>query len=212
MTANIILGWRTMLVVWCGQCQGWALQGIYGPFHLTSRLSPPAVCPGWDRSTRPGISWDTVPSEHRKRWQERVPRRLRKDGTPVAPNPHSKAWAYLPSAPAEGCSCGYYIAFSPQKVRRLVSCSQWTVPVVLYVQALGKAILHADGARCERYRVLAHQAPRSLVDRLGPGARDQVAAWLQGAFGPELSPGATLPAGVFDRIPPEVAMLLEEGQ
>ncbi len=130
------------------------------------------------------------------------------DGIPDPyPEPHSRAWDYLPPAPLQGCTCGYYLAFDLDATRAVLT-PHCTV-IALYCQALGRAVLYTGGVRAETFRVLGFSAEwRDMWHDcvyIEPSGR----AWACETYGPLIDRPHELPTGVFDRLPPEVAALLE---
>ncbi len=193
-----------MIVTRCDPCGGWALEGLRGGQHLASRLSPPAVCLGWDRRLSPAPK-SAVPPTHRQQWWEHLPpgMPLPQEGDTAGPPAHSQAWGYLPAAPARRCTCGFYLAYNRweawDKVHRAHA-------VLLYVQAVGRVVLHNRGARCGRYRVLAY-VPKWDGEEAIP---TEAVRWVKATFGPLEYRPDILPTGVFDRVPPKVLELMEE--
>ncbi len=208
MSGKIVLGWRVMRVVRCPDCGGWALAGPYGWRHVSGRVPPPAVCLGrrapWPEDRLPA----PPPGHKRRRWWEHVPPELITERPhPIHPDPHSPAWDYLPPAPAEGCSCGYYLAWSWEvawDAAFLGRCDE----ILLYCQAIGPGILYEAGVRVEAFRILAF-APRWCGAEQGcPFAGPRMREVVRERWGPEIADPGALPTGVFGRIPPEVAALM----
>ncbi len=207
MTQQIILGWRAMQVVYCPlRCQGWTLRGPFSGRHVAGRIAPPAACLGqtWATKATPGL-----PPEHLRPWWENAPQEIvaEEGRSPVAPEPHSRAWDYLPPAPAVGCTCGYHLAF--KRDRAAMAVARFCGALLLYCQGLGRGVVHRSGARVEAFRILAWLPPwcaqRGLCQVMAPEAM----AWARRTLGPELLDSTVLPTGVFDHLPPEVAALLE---
>ncbi len=204
---GIMLGWRAMWVVPCQECE-WALAGTYGGRHVAGRIAPAAVClgrPFWLLGPAP----EGLPHEHERPWWKNVPPGLAQVEAYMLPfpEPHSKAWDYLPPAPAAGCTCGYYLAWCGRTVWEMVEVKQHLL--LLYCQGLGPAIVYEDGARVETFRILgfAAQPPSSVSwESFFPSAN--MAEAVLARWGPELPSFEALPTGVFDRVPPEVAALI----
>ncbi len=202
----IVLGWRAMRAVRCKSCGGWGLTGPCGGYHLSGRVAPPAVCLGldyWLEGQTP-----LPPPEHRRPWWENVPPSLRPEGIvrPPGPPPHGQAWDYLPPAPVEGCSCGYYLSWWWRPALRLVR--RFRNPLLLYCQAAGSAIVDKDGARVESFRVLGYAAQAPDLGRWCSLAAPKAAETVMARWGPEIPDPDHLPTGVFDHLPPEAAALL----
>ncbi len=209
MDGQIILGWQTMQVVYCAECGDLGLEAPYGGRHVAGRVSPQAVCLG--RRYSFGGLGPSPPREHMRPWWKNVPPRLRRfqgQRRPMSPEPHSRAWDYLPPAPVEWCSCGYSLAWSWRVAwteARWARCDE----ILLYCQGLGSGIVYEGGARMEAFRILAF-TPRWCDDErscpfMRPSLRDEVRA----RWGPEIPDPSSLPTGVFDQVPPEAAALLE---
>ncbi len=209
VNGKIVLGWRAMMIIDCPDC-GWALEGAYSGRHVAGRIAPRAVCLGyarwpWEEDIPKGL-----PPEHRLQWREKVPPALvsrRDDGIPDPfPDPHSPAWDYLPPAPLQGCTCGYYLAFDLDAARAVLI--QHCAVIILYCQALGHTVLYTGGVRTETFRVLGFSA--EWCDRvikcsyLSPGGR----AWARKTYAPLITRPHEMPTGVFDKVPPEAAALM----
>ncbi len=206
MAQQIVLGWRAMRLVSCLACGDWGLAGTYGAQHVAGRVAPRAVCLGrgaWLKEPAP----KRLPPEHRRPWWWNVPQDivLEEGRRPISPEPHSRAWDYLPPAPAPGCTCGYHLAWSWRTAREVPPGRGEAL--LLYCQALGPAIVYEGGVRVEAFRILAY------VQLPSPGWRwslvaPEVAEVMATRWGPEISDPSSLPTGAFDRVPPEAAALM----
>ncbi len=120
-----------------------------------------------------------------------------------------EALAHLPAAPARACDCRYRLTFSWREAQRQVAAAPYGVcALALYVHALDAITVRGREAWCGRFRVLAY-CPRWQTNPFVPLAVARLMDWARATLGPELPTGRHLPTGVFDRVPPEVAALLE---
>jgi len=156
---TVVLAWRAMSPIACGECGGIVLAGLKPAHHLRERLAAPAYCLGYHEH----VARNHL--QHPAEWQP--PEHVSDADSwcmPIVSSDfvHGRAQG-LPAAPHEFCTCGYYALwqpiaednYGPGGSRPYIWC---------YVLALGKYVAYTKGVRMARYRLLRWWWPITLPE------------------------------------------------